>query len=168
MVSTDRPIQRVILPLEASSEERHALLPATVLASWFGAPLQLVTHEPEAVGHYVDVAGGLGVPVEPVVVLGASDFVADVAAHAGRHAPSICVTTLDERGLALARASDQASFLMGSQDTRRLAAGPLVMPLAGNDDDLDAVAVAATWANALELSVRLVVGTNPRAAERSE
>lgn len=166
MVSTDRPIQRVILPLDRNSDERHALLPATVLASWFGAKLQLVTPDPDAVGHYVDVAGGLGVPVDQVVALDSTDFASALAAHADSHAPSVCVSTADEAGFSLAKAIGQPMFLMGSHESHRLATGPLVVPISGTDVDLDALAVSAAWAAALELPVRLVIGSAPGSADR--
>lgn len=150
-------ISCVILPLDDSSDEEHLLLPATVLASWFNAPLQLVTADSESLAHYEAVAAGLGVPIEPVVTLGAQEFVANVAEHAERCQPAVCVASPTGDGLELAARSGQPTFLMARGGGRRMATGPLVVPVTGAETDLDALAVAATWAQALELQVRLVV-----------
>ena len=168
-------IRRVILPLDSESDEDRLLLPATVLASWFGAHLQLVTGDPRSVPRYAVLADGLGIPTEPVVQLAGDAFLSEVADHAGANGPSICVMPADARGKAVALSNSQPTFLMAEEQSHRLAAGPLVVPLTGGPSDLDVLALAATWAKTVEVPVRIVAaaddastGDEPRDANASD
>lgn len=158
--------RRVILPLDSSIDEERVLLPATVIASWFGAPLQIVTSDPAAKEHYELLAAALGVPIEPVVAIAGENAAAALADHAAAHQPAICVTTLEEGGLELARLNEQTTFIIAAGRSHRMASGPLVLPLDGRPSDVDALALAASWARDLDLAVRVV--TDRGSAERAE
>lgn len=150
------PVQLVVLPLDPSSDEDQLLVPASVLAAWFGAPLQIVTTDPDALVHYRALSGSLGILTEPPVSLDAGDPVSSIVDHLNATGPSVCVEALSESGLAVARASDQATFLVAKAERHRLSSGPLAVEITGEPGDLDALAAAATWAIALDLSIRLV------------
>ncbi len=159
-------LRRVVLPLDGDSDEDRLLLPATVLAHWFETSIQLVTPDGASIERYNQLAAGLGVPVEPVAKLDAQNFPADLAAHLEAEPPAVCVVNADADGVGLARAVSQATFLMAAGTGHRLATGPLVVPITGSSADIDAQALAATWAMTLDLQVRLVVDRDDREPDK--
>lgn len=166
-MSSSPHFQRIILPIGGPGDD-DLLAPATILTHWFGAHLQLVTTEADAVADHEQTAAGLGVPISPVALVAGGD-VDELSALAGAVVPSVVVARADPDGLDLALRMPQATFLLAAQEvsdgrSHRLAAGPLVVPLVGTDSDLDAVALAATWAITVDLQVRLVVDLDDAAA----
>lgn len=158
------PIHRLLLPLSPDVNHDHVLLPATVLAAWFDASIQIVCSGREHLGEYQALAGGLGSPIEPVLEL-EEPFEDGLLGHAHAHAPSLIVTTPSAGGLDLARRSTQPVFLVAEGLGHRMPVGPLVVEITGAADDLDALALIAVLAPALDESIRLVVGTNAAASD---
>ncbi len=164
--------QRLLLPLGQDVDQERVLSPATVLASWFGASIQIVCGDPALVSDHQRLAAGLGVPVEPVVELDGLT-VEGLAAHANANEQTLIIAEASEFGLELAAGSSRPVFLvpgrpanqsdsdgLGSAErsmVRRLPLGPLAVQITGSDDDLDALALAAVVAPVLEESIRLVV-----------
>ncbi len=162
-MGTDLSIRRVILPLDGTQNEEQLLLPATVLASWFGARLQITTTDRDDVERYSNLSAGLGLPVEPVAAFDGVEPLSELVALLSAQTPSVAVAEADDHGLALAVASDQATFLVASGRRNRLATGPLVVGVWGYPSDTHALALAATWAQALDLQVRLAFAVDPSA-----
>lgn len=153
----DTGVDTVVLPLDDASDRGHLLLPATVLAAWFGAELQLVVPDQSEVAALTVVAGRLGVPVKPVAALDGLDLARWIDAEVPSPERSICLIGNRWPGAAIATYLRQPTFVVTEGPRTRMSTGPLVVPLAGDTSDTEALAVAASWARALDLRVRLVV-----------
>lgn len=148
---------RVLVPLTADSAQHRILLPATVLATWFKAPIQLVCDDRDRLPEYQTLAGSLGTALEPVLCLGEQP-IDGLVSHAHSTAPSIIVTEASLPGLRIAAKSTQPVLLAADHPANRLPAGPLVVEITGRESDLDALALAAAVGSSLEEPIRLVVG----------
>ncbi len=153
----DTGVDTVFLPVDGTSDDKRLLLPATVLASWFGAHLEIVAMDRGHAAAWAAVADGLGIPVDPVAVLDGTDTATWLGADDTRRSRSICVVANDSPGVALARSAPQPTFVTTESLRKRMSTGPLVVPLTGAESDADALAVAASWARALEVRLRLLV-----------
>lgn len=156
MVSTQSVVERVVLPLYAHGDEDQFVLAASVLASWLGAPLQLVAPDEPSSAACRALAGTLGVATEPVVSIESMSFVEGLAAHLRDGGPSVCVTSTTRGGLQLALSSGRATFLVAPSERTRMPSGPLGVELTGRSTDFEALATAAAWSTKLECGVRLV------------
>ncbi|MGI9594626.1 MAG: pyridoxamine 5'-phosphate oxidase family protein [Acidimicrobiales bacterium] len=177
--------------MRIDSDNAHLLRVATVFSSWFDAPLQLVCDcesaddeaRETALAELRVLAGGLGVPIEPVLCfeshsdsetgsssqsVSSSDsepgFAAGLAAYAHRHAPSIIVADPSAGGAELAATGDQPVFLTGDVERRRMPVGPLAVELTADSDHDGALALAAVLSMAIGEPLRLVVDGQDRAA----
>ncbi len=159
-------IQRIVLPLDGTEDTSGSLVPAIVLANWFDARLQIVTPDQRARPRLDTLAAGLGIPVDSVVALEDGDFTERLAAYVRDDDTSVCVHAANEDGFRLADLSAQATFLVGDGQSNRLSSGPLLVAIDGHDADLDALAVAATWAQVLDLQIRLVVEAGVVSSDR--
>jgi hypothetical protein len=154
-------IQRVLVPIVDATDERALVSTASVLADWFGASLQIIINDHGVVDRWETISLGTGVMTEPVVAVDHETFLVGAAAHAHAVAPSLCVIDSAERGLELSKLSDQAVFVPNkTRRSHRIATGPLVVPVSGHKSEMDALAVAAIWALALEIGVRLVASSD--------
>ena len=150
-------VDLVVLPLDDASDRRHLLLPATVVASWFGAQLQLVVPAHSQVAPLTVVANGLGVPAEPVASLDGRDLSTWIDAEVPSPERSMCLIGNGWPEANVATTIRQPTLIVTERRRTRMSTGPLVVPLAGHPSDTDALAVAAIWARALDLRVRLLV-----------
>lgn len=159
--------QRVLVPLTAESDQQRVLLPATVFARWFSAPVQLICDDIAALPGYQSLAAGLGTATEPVLCLDEKP-IDGLIAHAHSQAPSLIITEASLRGLRLAARSTQPVLLAADRFPHRLPVGPFVVELTNEEGDTDALALAAVLAKALEESIRLVVDPKYRQTPERE
>ncbi len=147
-------IAQVLVLVDRDRDEQSLVMAGSVLASWFGASIQLLTTEASSVDRLTSVSAGLGVEAAPVAVVDPTDPADTIALMADCERP-LLVASADGLGLPVARANEQPTFLAAGGMVRRMASGPLVV--AGADGGVDALALATLWATTLVLGVRLVV-----------
>ncbi len=152
-----RSVDRVVLALLDVSDEAAAVVAAVVLADWFGASVQIMTDDPDAVTYCERLTANAGVVSNPVGVLPTVDTIDALVAHLHSVAPALCVVDSARQALAVMERSGQPTFVpIAPEHAHRMSTGPLVVPINDESADLDALAVAAIWASALDLAVLLV------------
>ncbi|MEM9134782.1 MAG: pyridoxamine 5'-phosphate oxidase family protein [Actinomycetota bacterium] len=165
------PIRRVVVPsLAPGGHSTAAMATASVLADWFGVPLRLVTDDPDRLRHLRILAQGTGVPTEHPLLLDHlfADEMADLADEEG---PILVVADPTPTAMGHAAHSTQPTLLVAEPGRRRAATGPLVLDAVHGLADIETLAVAGSFATALDHPVRIVeeIGAmEPDDAMRSE
>ena len=173
---TSRAVDRVLVALKAetvtasaqgaasaadSAPVERTVQAAEVLASWFGASLQFVTTDDTAIDQLEHLSGTIGLRTDPVLVLSDEGFDQDLSTHASQHAPTLVVASASPSSLAFASQSSQPTYLIPSGPKRRQPSGPMLVDLTSGTGRDDAVALATVWAQALGISLALLVDHDP-------
>ncbi len=148
--------QRILLPIATTGQYSHQLRAATIFASWFDAPLQLVCDDEMGLTGHQALASSLGVAVEPVLCLDDA-YGPGLVATANAAGPSLIVASSTAAGRRLAAESGQPVFLAPDRLGHRMPVGPLVVEVGPDTVDQSALALTAVLAEAIGESVRLVV-----------
>lgn len=163
MSTKTKPVSRFIVAIRDPEVDGNLVFPATVLANWFGTSVHFVGSDATSLESLQTMLQGVGVANKSASVVHAEDWQKDVAAVVSKDDHAVCVTSARD-GIAMAVASGQATLVVPSSLARhRLNTGPLVVAVSQTVDDEDSVALAAVWALALEIGVRLAVSTDSRA-----
>ena len=158
------PVQRVLIPLDATTDQAAVLLPATVLASWLDAPIQIVCDDDGQLERYRTLSAGLGVPAEAAVSV-AAPLDEHLAVHAQDCRPCLIIAQPTPVWRRFAARSPQPVLLVADRPVHRFPGGPLAVELTGADGDLDALALTAVLSRRLDQPARLVVTAEDEAGE---
>lgn len=150
------PIQRVVVPsLGAEGHSTAAMATGSVLADWFGVPLRLVTDAADRLADLRVLAQGTGVPTEHPQLL-EELFAEEMADLADKEGPILVVADPTPTLLGYAAYSTQPTLLVGDPDRRRAATGPLVLDAVHGFANIETLALAGSFAAALDHPVRIV------------
>lgn len=154
-MTTTSPIQRVVVAsLGPDGHSTAAMATASVLADWFDVPLRLVTDDVDRLADLKVLSHGTGVPTEhPQQLVDVGD---DLATLAEKEGAMLVVGDPTPALRALAASSTQPTLLVAEPDRRRAATGPLVLDAVHGLTDIEALALAGSFAVALDHPVRIV------------
>ncbi len=158
----DPLVQRVVVAIDGVAD--HDVIRAgTVLASWFDASIQFVADDPSQRPYLELQLDGVGIEAEPMVLLDAPQFPIEVGLHVADLDRPLVVAGAGTVGRRLAESTAAPTFLVPVlQGARRLAAGPLVLAVDGPRPPWRRMAMAAAWAVALDVPIRLVADADRR------
>ena len=175
METADRPIRRVLVPLDGSPRARSALLPATTLAKQAGATLELLTVQSTGGDWEHDLQALAGstpeLEVDTTVVSSgtADEAIADLAAAST--GTVICMATRGKSGLEEALLGSTAARVVRRANTPVILLGPraqamdpapayteLVACMSGAERAEAMLPVVRGWARRLGTSIELVHG----------
>ncbi len=160
--SAEPLVQRVVVAVDGAAEQ-PVIRAGTVLASWFDAALQFVADDASQRPYLEAQLGSVGLETAPLVLLDAPHFPAEVGLHVEDVPKALVVAAAGPVGRRVAETTATPTFLAPVVDSgSRLAAGPLVVSVDGDAPPWRRMALAAAWAGALDLPIRLVADADRR------